>query len=179
MAAEEALSSHPVAASSDDIEPAPDRLRRAEKILQNRTDRFAVVLERITDTHNESAVIRSAEAMGIQNIFLVEPIVPRNEKNKPVMDFARSITKSCTRWLTIRKYPTTAECLEVLKSEGYSVWATDLSREAVSLDDRQSLLPVPEKVGNHSILVWHLSDKSLTRRARVGGVFVCFFRSPW
>jgi len=90
-------SSNPSMSSSD--EPpgeAPARLRRAEAILQHRTGRFALVLERVSDSFNQSAVLRSAEAFGIQHIFIVEPAVPRNESTKPLA-FARQITKNCHR----------------------------------------------------------------------------------
>jgi tRNA (guanosine-2'-O-)-methyltransferase len=139
------LGTEPLASANMVPFEAPDRLRRAETALRGRTGRFAVVLERVTDSHNESAVLRSAEAMGIQNIFVVEPIIERNETGKP-MDFAKKVTKSCTRWLTVRTFPTTRDCIDVLQAEGYRIWATDLAREAVSLDDRDSLLPIPPKV---------------------------------
>jgi len=83
--------------STEPTGEAPARLRRAEAILQQRTGRFALVLERVSDSFNQSAVLRSAEAFGIQHIFIVEPAVPRNESTKPLA-FARQITKNCHRY---------------------------------------------------------------------------------
>ena len=40
-----------------------------EAVLQRRTSRFLIVLERVLDGHNQQAVIRTAEAMGIQHVW--------------------------------------------------------------------------------------------------------------
>ena len=53
---------------------AEDRvLRKAETVLQRRTGRFVVVVERICTDHNHSAIVRTAEALGIQHLWLIEP----------------------------------------------------------------------------------------------------------
>ena len=53
----------------------PNRLlRKAETAIQGRTSRILAVIERCTDEHNYSAVIRTAEALGVQHIWLVDPV---------------------------------------------------------------------------------------------------------
>jgi tRNA G18 (ribose-2'-O)-methylase SpoU len=134
---------------------APARLRRAEAILQSRTGRIAIVLERITDSHNHSAVLRSVEAMGIQNVFIVDPPVARNESCKPLA-FAKKITKDCYKWLTVRSFSTTTECISALKEDGYEIWATDLSQKSINMDKEKHLLkPFPSKV---AIVIGRESD---------------------
>lgn len=131
---------------------APDRLRRAERILRWRTGRIAVVLERVMDSHNMQAVLRSVESLGIQYIFVVEPPVERTEREtkktrEPVI--AKKITKSCFKWLTLRRFSTTADCVACLRSEGFEIWATDLSQAAVPMDTegrRVLASPMPRKV---------------------------------
>ena len=64
--------------SADDADAAglPNRLlRKAETAIQGRTSRILCVVERCTDEHNYSAVIRTAEALGVQHIWLVDPVV--------------------------------------------------------------------------------------------------------
>lgn len=57
-----------------DDEGAPDRtLRKAETVLQRRTTRLVIVLERATQSHNYTAVIRTAEAMGCQHVVCLQP----------------------------------------------------------------------------------------------------------
>jgi hypothetical protein len=48
-------------------------LRKAETAIQGRTSRILAVIERCTDEHNYSAVIRTAEALGVQHIWLIDP----------------------------------------------------------------------------------------------------------
>ena len=53
----------------------PNRLlRKAETAIQGRTSRVLVVIERCTDEHNYSAVIRTAEALGVQHVWLIGPV---------------------------------------------------------------------------------------------------------
>jgi len=64
--------------SEDDVDAPglPDRLlRKAETAVLGRTSRILCVIERCTDEHNYSAVLRTAEALGVQNVWLVDPVV--------------------------------------------------------------------------------------------------------
>ena len=49
-------------------------LRKAETVLTRRTDRLSIVIERSTNSQNYTAVLRSAEALGVQNIYLISNI---------------------------------------------------------------------------------------------------------
>ena len=74
----------PVDADPDDVDAAglPDRLlRKAETAIHGRTSRVVCVIERCTDEHNYSAVIRTAEALGVQHIWLVDPVVQGGDED--------------------------------------------------------------------------------------------------
>lgn len=62
---------------SSAIMDAPDldqrMLRKCEAVLQWRTSRLVLVIERCTNDHNYSAILRTAEALGIQTVFMVDP----------------------------------------------------------------------------------------------------------
>ena len=53
---------------------APRRLRKAETVLRRRTSRLIVVLESSYDQHNQAAVLRTADCLGIQHCWLVDPV---------------------------------------------------------------------------------------------------------
>ena len=57
----------------EDAESEDRLVRRIETVLQRRTSRITVVLERLCDGHNYAAVLRTCEAAGIQNVFLIAP----------------------------------------------------------------------------------------------------------
>ena len=55
--------------------------RKAETAVLNRTSRILCVIERCTDEHNYSAVLRTAEALGVQHVWLVDPVVSSNDND--------------------------------------------------------------------------------------------------
>ena len=56
-------------------EPSTDGrlLRRIETVVQRRTARIVLVLERLQDGHNYAAVLRTCESLGVQHVWIVSP----------------------------------------------------------------------------------------------------------
>jgi tRNA (guanosine-2'-O-)-methyltransferase len=100
-------------------------------ILQDRTRHFTVVLEDIYQQHNASAVIRSCDIFGIQDVHVIE--------NKYRSKVSRHISKGSQKWLTFNRYNedknNTIDCLENLKSKGYQVIATTPHNDSCVLHD--------------------------------------------
>lgn len=100
-------------------------------ILQDRTRHFTVVLEDIYQQHNASAVIRSCDIFGIQDVHVIE--------NKYKSKVSRHIAKGSQKWLTFNQYNedknNTIDCLENLKSKGYQVIATTPHNDSCVLHD--------------------------------------------
>jgi len=118
-------------------EDAPRRLRRAEAILRRRTSRLVLVLERSCDIHNHSAVLRTAECLGIQHVYIVDPVEFRSTGSK-------KISRQSTEWIDVKHFTTPSACIHALKAEGWTIWATDLSPTAVSIED--GALEIPERL---------------------------------
>ena len=98
----------------------PVRLRRAITILNARCSRLAIVLDRAYGSLNQQATIRTAEAMGIQNIFIVDSSVPvkTQTNSKKLSD---KITRGCYKWVTIRRFPTAEACVTALQADSWQV----------------------------------------------------------
>ena len=96
------------------------RLAKFEQVLSNRTRHVAMVLEDVYQSRNTSAVMRSADGMGIQDIYMVESY---NFWSKN-----RSVSKGASRWLTLYRYLDSkdphAACLAKLRAGGYRIVAT-------------------------------------------------------
>lgn len=96
-----------------------ERKLRFEDVLKERTRRITLVLEDIYQSRNASAVMRSVDGFGIQDLHIIE------ENHKWIG--TRSVSKGASSWLTLHKYagedPTT-ECVQTLKDAGYRVVAT-------------------------------------------------------
>ena len=101
------------------------------KILGDRTKHFTVVLEDIYHQHNASAVIRSCEIFGIQDVHVIE--------NKYVSNVSKNITKGSQKWLSFHNYKSetnnTLACIDSLKNRGYQIIATSPHQNSCMLHD--------------------------------------------
>ncbi|KAK5574512.1 hypothetical protein RB653_009765 [Dictyostelium firmibasis] len=116
---------------SNKIKPfiSDNRLGRFENTINNRNKRFIIVCENLDNPGNFAAVIRSADAMGIQNLCLItEKTLDTNFEKHDMISLGSS------KWVTVKKYKTTTKCIEELKEQGYSIWASDLSATAFQFD---------------------------------------------
>jgi len=117
---------------------APIRLRRAEAVLQQRTSRLVLVLERPWNDDNVQAVLRTAESFGIQHVWTVLPVEARKKNT-------RSVTKGSHLWLTQRHFTTPEECLAALSAERLPIWATELGPGATEVRSPADLAPLPPR----------------------------------
>jgi tRNA (guanosine-2'-O-)-methyltransferase len=101
------------------------------QILKNRTRHFTVVLEDIYQQHNSSAVIRSCEIFGIQDVHVIE--------NKYTSNVSKNIAKGSQKWLSFHNYKketnNTIACLNSLKGKGYQLIATSPHHNSCLLHD--------------------------------------------
>lgn len=105
----------------------PERKKRLERILDKRQPDLTVVLENVTDPHNISAVMRTCDAVGIQDIYILNTIIPRHTK------WGKKTSSSAAKWLTIHQYTDAHECMASLRKRYDQVIATKLAEGAMSL----------------------------------------------
>ena len=111
-----------------------DRLRRFEEVLNWRTRYITVAMEDVYHLHNTSAVIRSADIFGVQDVHLIERRFGKRLDKK--------IALGAQKWTDIHRYQTTEDCLGALKKRGYRILATTPGKNATPLEE----LSVKEKV---------------------------------
>ncbi|QEE50904.1 RNA methyltransferase [Flavobacterium alkalisoli] len=97
------------------------------KILQNRTKHFAIAIEDVFQLHNTSAVMRTCEVFGIQELNVVE------EKYGKRID--KEIALGAQKWVDVNRFATTTNCIDDLKAKGYRIIATTPHEESCMLDD--------------------------------------------
>lgn len=73
-----------------------ERIQRFDAVLKGRTRHLSVVLENIYQSRNASAVMRSCDGMGIQDVHLIENINP--------WVYNRGVSKGTPSWLTLHRY---------------------------------------------------------------------------
>tara|TARA_B110000091_G_C13704530_1_gene427721 strand:- start:432 stop:1112 length:681 start_codon:yes stop_codon:yes gene_type:complete len=102
-----------------------------KKVLEDRTRHFTVVLEDIFQPHNASAVVRTCDIFGIQDVHAIE--------NKYNHKISRHVAKGSQKWLTYNRYredrDNTASCLASLKEKGYQIIATTPHNDSCVLQD--------------------------------------------
>ena len=100
-------------------------------VLAQRTRHFTVVLEDIFQPHNSSAVIRSCDIFGVQDVHMIQ--------NKYSSKVSRHVAKGSQKWLNIQKYNqganNTKDCLDNLRSKGYQIIATTPHNESCLLHE--------------------------------------------
>jgi tRNA (guanosine-2'-O-)-methyltransferase len=107
----------------------PEREKRISDVLHHRQPGLAVVLENVFDPHNISAVMRSCDAVGIQDIFVLNTKIPKHKK------WGRRSSSSAAKWLTVHEFDNSNECFTELRKRFDKILTTHLSTDAVSVFD--------------------------------------------
>jgi tRNA (guanosine-2'-O-)-methyltransferase len=114
------------------------RRGRLKEVLEERTNHVTVVLEDVYQSHNFSAVLRSADIFGIQSINFIE--------NRNKYKISEDVSMGSTQWLTLNRYQkhenNTKACLSELKAKGYKIVATSLHKNSVSLSELDVTQPI-------------------------------------
>jgi tRNA (guanosine-2'-O-)-methyltransferase len=105
----------------------PRRRGLFDKVLAERTNHFTVATEDVYQLHNTSAVIRSCDVFGVQNVHITE------ERNRKRID--REIAMGAQKWVNINRYHTAKDSCETLRAKGYQIIATTPHNDACLLED--------------------------------------------
>lgn len=133
-----------------------DRLQRFDEIAKFRTRHLTVVLENVYHEHNASAVLRTCDCLGIQDVHVIESqnsFAPNPE-----------VALGASKWLTVHNYRcrseppndphsnVSIECIRHLKDEGLRVLATSPRQDSlplshVTIDQKTAIVFGAEQVG--------------------------------
>ena len=105
----------------------PERNDRLTTVLNKRQPDITVVLENVFDPHNISAVMRTADAVGLQDIFILNTKIPAHKK------WGARSSSSAAKWLTIHQFEDADECFAELRKRYKKIYTTHLSTDAVGL----------------------------------------------
>ncbi len=140
----------------------PRRYEKILRVLNCRTRRLTIVLEDIYQEHNASAVLRSCDAFGIQDVHIIE--------NKYALRLSRQVDMGASKWQTIHRYiscdakrvkggtrrdypeteshhQNTLAALDKIKGKGYFLAAATLGNVGFGIDDIPVDRPVAILVG--------------------------------
>jgi len=110
----------------------PSKQEKMERVLGQRTDHLRIVLEDIFQPHNASAVMRSCECFGAQNLHIIE--------NKYAFKPNSEVSMGSAKWISLHRHrepslDNTTHCLQTLKEKGFKIVATALNENAIPLEE--------------------------------------------
>jgi len=104
-----------------------NRKERFLEVLANRTKHFTVAVEDVFQLHNTSAVMRSCEVFGIQELNVIE------ERFGKRID--KQIAMGAQKWVDINRHDSVSGCIASLKEQGYQIIATTPHEKDGVLED--------------------------------------------
>jgi tRNA (guanosine-2'-O-)-methyltransferase len=120
----------------------PERNNRLVSVLNKRQPDLTVLLENVFDPHNISAVMRTCDAVGIQDIYILNTKIPPHKK------WGAKSSSSAAKWLTIHQFTDAAACFATLRQHYKKIYTTHLSTGAVGLHELNLTEPVALVFGN-------------------------------
>ncbi len=118
-----------------------ERYNRICEIIEKRTRYFTIVVENLYQSHNISAILRTAECLGIQDVHIIE--------NNFEYEISKQVSLGAQKWLSIHRYNqqenNTVACLRAIKERGYKIIATlphenDCMLEDISMDEKVAFI---------------------------------------
>ena len=120
----------------------PERRDKLISVLSKRQPDLTVVLENVFDPHNISAVMRTCDAVGIQEVYILNTKIPRHKK------WGARSSSSAAKWLTVHQFENAAECFSSLRKRYSKILTTHLSSDAVGLYQIDMTQPIALVFGN-------------------------------
>lgn len=104
-----------------------NRKERFLQVLSKRTNHFTIAIEDVFQLHNTSAVMRSCEVFGIQQLNVIE------ERYTKSID--KEIAMGAQKWVDVHRFDSISSCIYDLKNKGYQIIATTPHENDCMLDD--------------------------------------------
>lgn len=105
----------------------PERKERFIEVLQYRSKHFTVAVEDVYQLHNTSAVMRSCEVFGVQELNVIEQRFGKR--------IDKQIAMGAQKWVDIIRHKNSLDCITALRKKGYQIIATTPHNDSVYLED--------------------------------------------
>ncbi|HSC52853.1 MAG TPA: RNA methyltransferase [Phnomibacter sp.] len=120
----------------------PERFETLSYVLDHRQPDITLILENVFDPHNISAVMRTCDAVGIQEIYVLNTRIARHEK------FGPRSSSSAAKWVTVHAFENVDECIQAVRTKYKRVLTTHLASDAVDMYSINFCEPIALVFGN-------------------------------
>lgn len=121
--------------------PTDRRIARMKRVLRHRQPDLTVVCENIHDPHNVSAILRTCDAVGVQEVHLLYTI-------EEFPKLGKASSASARKWLDTVRHENVEHLQEHLVGRGFAVLATSLSEGATPFWEIDWTQPSAVVLGN-------------------------------
>ena len=104
-----------------------ERTERLNNVIAKRQPGLTIVLENVSDPHNISAVMRTCDAVGVQDIYILNTAIGLHEA------WSAKTSSGAAKWLTVHQFTDAGECFKALRKNFSKIFTTHLNAEAVDL----------------------------------------------
>lgn len=118
------------------------RAQKINEVLNHRQNDLTVVLENVQDPHNIAAVLRSCDAVGIMEVYVI------NTKENRRRNYDPNTSSSAAKWMKIHHYFEIKSCFLDLRKKYKQIFSTHLSKEPKSIYQLDLTLPTALVFGN-------------------------------
>jgi tRNA (guanosine-2'-O-)-methyltransferase len=118
----------------------PERIARIDQVIDARLSSVAAAVEDTYDPHNAAATIRTCEALGLQQLYVIEPTGR--------FSAAKGVTRGAHRWLDLHSFADPRAAIDAMRAHGFAVYATLPDPGAQSIEDVSVEQPIAVVFGN-------------------------------
>ena len=112
------------------------------RVLQNRTKHFTIAMEDVYQLHNTSAVMRSCEVFGIQELNVIEQKFGKRIDSE--------IAMGAQKWVDVFRFNSVQGCLDSMREKGYQIIATTPHNDSCLLHEFDITKPAALFFGTES-----------------------------
>jgi tRNA (guanosine-2'-O-)-methyltransferase len=120
----------------------PEREKKFREVISRRQPDLTVILENIHDPHNISAILRTCDAVGMLEVYVI------NTRDTAKKKLGKKSSASARKWINVNYYNSVQECVDALKNNGFSIFSTHLATDSVSLYQLDFTTPIALAFGN-------------------------------
>jgi len=125
----------------------PERRARIAAVARQRFATLSIVVEDIRDPHNQAAVLRTSEGLGLLTAHVIDTGDPRRQL-RDTFQPNKGVTKDADKWLDVSRWEAVAPAVDHLKAQGFAIYAGALDAKSVSLYDLDVQRPCAFVFGN-------------------------------
>lgn len=128
----------------------PERFARITSMLNRRQPDLTIFMEQVHLQHNLAAIVRTADAMGINNVHATW--------DDDTSRISRNVASGSQKWVNLHSHDTTEDAVAVMREQGMQIIATNLSATAIDFREVDYTKPTAIIMGQEK---FGISEKAL------------------